>query len=109
MNIIVRGTKYEWDQARVTFAEARAIQKVTGKTLGEVGAAAEAGDAEAMQAILWTAMKRQETTLRYGDLDDLELGEFEVVPDPDEEQPEAAAPDPTVLAVGVEETSTPSA
>lgn len=91
MKFIVRGTKYEFDQERLTFAEARAMERVTGMTFGEIGEAADKGDMACVQAFLWVAMKRTDPALKFVDLDDIPIGELERVP---EEEP-AAEPDPT--------------
>jgi hypothetical protein len=106
VKFVVNGVKYEFAQKKMTFAEAKAIQKVTKKTFGQVADAAEQGDFEAMQAFVWVAMKKDDPTLKFSDLDDLELGEFEMIPDPDDEEETEA--DPPVLGDESEETLTPS-
>lgn len=94
MQFIVRGTKYEFDQGKLTFKEARDVQKVTGRMFGQIAADADQGDFEALQAMVWIAIRRTDSAFRFSELDSLELGEFEAVPDPDEEVDRADPPAP---------------
>lgn len=89
MQFIVRGTKYELDQERLTFGEARAIERVTGVTFDKL-----AGDIMSTQALVWVAMKRAEPTLKFSDLDDLTFGEFEMLEDPPEVEADPTIPPP---------------
>jgi hypothetical protein len=109
MKFIANGTKYEFDDEKVTFAEARAIEKVTGRTMAEVSRAG-AEDVTTMQAMIWVAMKREDATLRFSDLDDMPIGDIEWVPDePVESDGEGEQSDPPALEVAaVEESSPPS-
>ena len=97
MRFIVDGTKYELDQKSITFAEGRAIEKVTGRTMGEIQRAG-GDDVSTTQAMLWVAMKRQQPTMRFSDLDELPMGSIEMLPDEDEEPAEAGEADPTAAA-----------
>lgn len=103
MQFIVEGTKYDYDQNRLTFAEARAIEKATGRTMADITENG-APDTSTIQAMIWVAMKRTEPTLRFSDLDDMSMGDIEILPDEDTDedtsdgQDGAEAPDPPVAA-----------
>jgi hypothetical protein len=107
VKFIVNGVKYEFDDEKVTFAEARAIQKAVGKTMGEIQK--DPGDVTAMQASVWIAMKRMDPSLRFADLDDMSVGDIEWMKDEDApvEEPDAAG-DPLVLDDVLPEDSMPS-
>jgi hypothetical protein len=105
MKFVVNGVKYEFDEDKVTFAEARAVEKVTGRTMAEVMRSG-VEDVTTMQAIIWVAMKRADPTLKFADLDDTPVGDVEFIPE-DEPAP-AAELDPPVLDAEPPEGSTPS-
>lgn len=87
MEFVVRGTKYEIDQDRLTFAEARAIERVVGLPFDKL----DQSSLTATQAMIWVAMKRADPALKFTDLDDLEFGDFEII---EADVPEVEA-DPT--------------
>jgi hypothetical protein len=104
MKFVANGVKYEFDDDKVTFAEARAIEKVTSRTMAEVFRSG-AEDVTTMQAMVWVAMKRQDASLRFSDLDDMAVGDIEWIldepeggdsSDPHEVRPEGV--DPTAFA-----------
>lgn len=103
MKFVANGVKYEFDDDKVTFAEARAIEKTTGRTMAEVMRSG-AEDVTTMQAMVWVAMKRQDPTLKFTDLDDMPISDIEWVPD----EPVTDEPDPQVLGDEPEGDSTPS-
>jgi hypothetical protein len=76
------GVKYDF--GALMLAEARAIQKVTGMTIAEWQKGLNLFDAEAITALIWVAMKRQNPTIRFEDVDG-PLESFEPLPDPDAE------------------------
>lgn len=90
MKFVVDGTKFEFDEDRLTFAEARAMEKATGRTMGEIGRAG-GEDAASLQAMIWVAMKRSEPTLKFSDLDDMSMGSIEFL----EDEPTEDDADPT--------------
>lgn len=96
---LVGGEQFDLiDEEDLLFAEARAMQKHTGKNLGVLVQGIEEGDMDALQAFMWVSMKRVKPELKFTDLDDLPLAEFDVVDDElaePAEQPEDVAPDPT--------------
>ena len=73
------------DLEKLMFAEARAIEKVTGQTFKEVGESLQRGSVEAIQAMAWVALKRAQPGLRFTDLDDRALSEVEITMDEPEE------------------------
>lgn len=87
----VDGTKHEFDSDRITFGEARAIEKVVGYPFGDLGKHMQALEMTTVQAVIWVAMKRADTTLKFSDLDDLSIGDVELH---DDEPEEGESPDP---------------
>jgi hypothetical protein len=65
------GEELRWDfhPARLMSVEAEAIEKVTGLTYAEWGAALLKGSAGSSRALVWVLRKRSEPTLRYRDVD----------------------------------------
>lgn len=94
MKFVANGVKYELDQDKITFAEAKAIQKAVGKSMGEIRD--DPGDIAATQAMVWVAMKRQDPTLKFLDLDDMAIGDVEF--EDEDEDGEQGGPDPQVPA-----------
>lgn len=105
MKFVANGVKYEFDDDRMTFAEARAIQKATGQTMGEIRKSPE--DIVTVQATIWVAMKRQDPTLRFSDLDDMAIGDIEWIHEEDLGE-EPADGDPPMLGDEPDGDSTPS-
>lgn len=97
------GTKHELLQANMMFAEARAVEKVTGHTFQEISDnKALRGKADVLQALLWVSVKRTDPTRKFSDLDTWRLDELEWIDDEATEDGEPA-PDPSEA-----ETSAPS-
>jgi hypothetical protein len=69
-----------YDLSRLTIVEAEAIEKVTGQKMQD---ALGSGTASSLRALVWVAMKRQEPTLRYTDVD-FALEDVEVITPEDE-------------------------
>jgi hypothetical protein len=90
--ISATGVTYELVQSKVTFAEARAIERVTGHTFTEITNNPELRDStDVIQAMIWISMKRDEPTLTFSDLDDIEIDGIEWSSEDDD----VATPDPT--------------
>lgn len=92
----------EYEMSGLLLSEARAIQKVTGMTIAEWETALEAGDANAITAIIWVAQKRKDPTLRFDDVDG-NLATFGPIVDPDEPETEpgkAGDGEPVVSTAG---------
>lgn len=106
MKFVANGVKYDFDPNKITFAEAKAMQKVTQRTVKDITSTADE-DAESMQAIFWVAMKRQDPTLTYLDLDDTPITDIEGIPE-DDIPPVDGDADPTQLDTEPGGASTPS-
>lgn len=72
---------YEYDHTRITFAEAKAIEKVTGRKITELEQVGGVDDATSLQAAMWVAIKRTHPTVLFADLDDMNIGDIEQVPE----------------------------
>lgn len=105
MRIRINNTWYDLDQRKLLNTEAIALQKITGKTFMQVAEAMKEGDIEALSALVWLAMKRAGSDIRYSDLEfnlaDVEIDE-EDDGEPDDSGEQAA--DPT----GAADAATPS-
>ncbi len=73
----VSGTKYELEVERVTFGEARRLEKITGLPFGKLADAMGDGSMEALQAFIWVAMRRVDNELAFEGLDDLAIADVE--------------------------------
>lgn len=92
MKFTVNEKTYELVQSKVTFAEARAIERVTGHTFAEIMNNPELrNSSDVLQSMFWVSMKRAEPTLTFSDLDDVEIDSIEWVAEDDD----VVAPDPT--------------
>lgn len=77
LTFTVDGTKHEFDDDKMTFAEGKAMEKAIGVPFKELGKRAKSGYLDAVQAFVFVAMKRSEPTLRFSDLDDRAIADFE--------------------------------
>jgi hypothetical protein len=89
------------DIDKVMFAEARAVERVTGKTFREAIQGLTDGSIESMQAIVWLAFKRKQPELKFSDIDSWAISDVQIPDDlgagSDTEPPaEDESPDPTV-------------
>lgn len=57
--------------SNLTFAEGRAVEKVTGRPLSEQG-----DSLDSMQALLWVSIKRRRPETKFSDLDDAPVAAF---------------------------------
>lgn len=99
----VDGVEYEmvqWD--RVTFAEGRAIEKITGSKYAELVAAGGAS-LDFLQALVWVSMKRKTPDVTFDDLDDMVI---DIDLDVTEDEGAAEEADPTDGDVETEESTT---
>jgi hypothetical protein len=92
VKFVVDGEKFDFDESKLTFAEARAMEKQTGTTMAELADGGFRATAQSLQAILWVAMKRQRPNLAFTDLDNMAIGDIEFIPD------EEPAPEPETEA-----------
>lgn len=77
----------EYRLRTLMLSEARAIQKVTRKTMGDFDDALAKGDVDCYAALIWVARKRQEPTLTFEQVDG-DLMTFKAL-DEDEDEPRA--------------------
>lgn len=75
VTVTVDGKSYEADLNRFTFAEAKAIEKKSGESMAEI---MKTKSMASVQAIIWVVVKRGEPTLKYEDLDDREIADFDL-------------------------------
>ena len=73
------GTTYTFTQ-RLTFAEGRAVEKFTGHVVAELGEPHVRGSSVVLQAMMWVTMKRVDPELKFTDLDDMSIDDFEFLP-----------------------------
>ncbi len=91
LTFTVSGSKYELEVERVTFGEARRLEKITGLPFGKLAEAMGDGSMEALQAFVWTAMRRVDHELAFDGLDDLAIADVEFSAE-DESDDTAAGP-----------------
>ena len=92
----VNGVTYELLDETMTFAEARALEKVTGYSFKAITQDPDVSTSpNVLQAMLWVSMKRTEPTLAFSDLDDLAIASVEweddEAPDPSSGEDEPSA------------------
>lgn len=111
MRFTIDGTTYEMAQAKITFAEARAIEKVTGHTFQAINTNPELRNStDVVQAMIWISMKRANPTLTFSDLDDVEIDGIEWAEDdaPEPSDPtEPASSSPDAAETGSPEPTSP--
>ena len=104
MTVAVDGAAHEMDITRLTFAEARAIEKVTGQRFAD---ALTNPSIDAVQALIWVCLKRGEPTLKFADLDDRAISDFDLEIDKAEPEIDKAEPD-GIVADGIVADGTPT-
>lgn len=87
LSFTLDGQKYELDPQKLTFAEGRAVEKVTGLLFNDM---IKTPSLAVMQAFVWVAIKRLKPETKFSDLDDLAIADV-IMED-------AAQPDPTRAA-----------
>jgi hypothetical protein len=85
MKIKIADKEYGLD--RLMLSEAEAIEKVTGQKMQD---ALSSGSATSLKALAWVAMKREDPSLRFSDVD-FALEDIDVIGDDEEADP---TPDP---------------
>jgi hypothetical protein len=80
-----QGASHEFDVDKLTFAEGRALERVTGSTVAEFFDVLVKGSLTALQALVWVACKRDQPTLTFADLDDWVIADV-VFEDPDDSE-----------------------
>ena len=85
------GVTYEFT-SRMTFAEGRAVEKFTGHVIAELGEPNVRGSSVVLQAMMWVAMKRVAPELKFTDLDDMSIDDFEFLPDDPQSEADEVGP-----------------
>jgi len=75
VRVTVDGKSYEADINRLTFAEAKAVERKSGESIAEI---MRTKSMAAVQALIWVIVKRGEPTFKYEDLDDREVADFDI-------------------------------
>lgn len=92
MKFIIGDDEFDFDPNKMTNVEGMAIEKVTGMTFGEWTESLKTGSMTAQTALVWVIQKRQNPTLRFGEVE-FEMGAVQVIqdedPDPKDEASEA--------------------
>jgi hypothetical protein len=105
LEFTVNGEVYGLDVDRLTFAEARAFESHSGVSFVEAMENPKTRTTiDALQALVWIAVKRKEPTTKFSDLDDVELGSIvsdEEEAEPDPTRAEAVTPIAPAAAVAV--------
>ena len=104
MKFTANGETVEFDESRMLFAEARAIESVTGMTVKAMFEALTDGSATALQALVWVAFKRKNPALKFSDLDTWDINDLGVgdeVPDEEGDDTESDDADPLVEPASV--------
>ena len=92
LKVTIDGEKTEVDLDKLTFAEGRAIEKVTGKEFRE---AITSQSLTSVQAIIWVTWKRHHPGVAFSDFDDRAITDIEI----DLEKDDGTPPEnPTVPA-----------
>lgn len=81
MKIRVSGEEFEVDPSKLTFGEAKRIEQSTGLTFSKWGEQLAAGSVSALQALVWTLLRRTRPDVRFDDIEELAFGEVEMVGD----------------------------
>lgn len=87
------GVESRLDAEKLTFAEARAIEKVSGIRFAEIEQGGIFANMDTLQAMVWVAIKRSRPGFKFSDLDDVPMSDIEfTVEDDDEPGDDAADP-----------------
>lgn len=90
LTVTLDGASHTIDVDRLTFAEGRAVERVTGQSIGDV---MKNMSLTAVQALTWVAIKRDQPELKFSDLDDRAISDVQLdagQDEPDPTQPAAA-------------------
>jgi hypothetical protein len=97
MKVKIEGTEYDFDSTRLAVAEAIALEKVMGMTIGEWNDALNKESAFATAGMVWLVLRRSGSDVRFKDIEDgtypVDLAAIEFNSDD-----EAAEADPTAEA-----------
>ena len=100
MKVLFDGEEFPLVQGKVTFAEARAMESLTGHTVAELERNPSLAESvTVIQAMAYISIKRVRPGVTFSDLDDAVIDETVAV----DEEAEDATPDPTEAVVYVTE------
>ena len=68
MKITISGEQHEFDLDDLTNVEAMAIERALSMSFGDFGTALSSGSASAITAVVWTILRRENSSLRFGDV-----------------------------------------
>lgn len=110
MKFTIEGKTYELAQSKVTFAEAKAIERVTGHTFQEIRSSKDVAESiDVQQAMYWISMKRVDPTLAFSDLDDIAMDEIEFPEEPESSDPTEPVEAPEPVAAELPQVDEPTA
>ena len=96
MKVLFDGEEFPLVQGKVTFAEARAMESLTGHTVAELERNPSLAESvTVIQAMAYISIKRVRPGVTFSDLDDAVIDETVAVDD----ETEDATPDPTEAVV----------
>lgn len=91
--ITLAGEKYELITSKLTFAEGRAFEKVTGQIFAEVTQDVRLFQRiDTQQALIWISIKRVRPEFRFEDLDSLQIDAVDWAGDEEEGEPDPTQP-----------------
>lgn len=78
MKFTIDGETFELAQSKVTFAEAKAVERVTGHAWLAINKDPELrSSTDVIQAMIWISMKRSRPELAFSDIDDVAIDAIE--------------------------------
>jgi ornithine carbamoyltransferase len=98
-------TEYQMLDTNLTFAEARAVETVTGKAFQSLATDEAEQTVDVIQALVWVSMKRVNPTLLFSDLDDIDMSTMQEVAEESDEVEAAPVPLDSGASLEVEMTS----
>lgn len=78
IKLTVEGLEYYFDDDRMLVAEAREIKTLTGLSVRRLFSGVEEGDVDAIASLIYLAKKRAGETLRFSDLDGLNIADVDL-------------------------------
>lgn len=73
MKFEANGVEYSLNTLKMTYAEGEAVERLTGLSFGEVGAAIDNTSLKPMRAMMFVAVKRVNPTITFEELENWEI------------------------------------
>jgi hypothetical protein len=89
--LVIDGKEYDLPTS-FTLGEARTIKKVSGFVPVDMGAALKSGDPDAMAAIVWVILHRENPEVSWDEIDAIDITAFDVVGGEELGPPEVSPP-----------------